>query len=195
MNVNEIELSAADQAADEVDGSLVAHVDAEDGRDAGEHPELHGHQHRGVGDRDRRGADPGRGDARCSGDRPRLIGLQPDHYTLGVYERPSHRLGEDVIGPLHELLQSPGRNGLPRQQTLPGERANRRPRDRQALLCDDGLERSGALIVDALREDENDRHLVREGPDDLDVVVLDARLAGVDAVPGDMDDVVRRSLA
>ena len=58
-----------------------------------------------------------------------------------------------------------------------------------------GFERGGAVVVDALREDENHGDLVGERPDDFDVVVLDARLAGVDAVPGGVDDVVRRTLA
>jgi hypothetical protein len=123
---------AADDASNEVDRSLVVHVDTEDRGDTGQHPQLNRHQDGSVRDRDRRGADTGRRDAGRADDRPSLIRLQTNHYTLGVHKRPSHRLRKNVVGPLHELLQSPGRKGLSGEPALACEGADRRARDGQA---------------------------------------------------------------
>ena len=57
------------------------------------------------------------------------------------------------------------------------------------------LEAVGALLVDHLREDEDHRDLLGELAHDLDVVVLDACLAGVHAVPEQVDVLLGRALA
>src|SRR5437868_6182519 len=71
--------SAADEASDEVDSSLVIHVDTEDCRDATEHPQLHRQEDCGVRNWDWRCADTCRGDAGGCDDRPGLVGLQANH--------------------------------------------------------------------------------------------------------------------
>lgn len=83
----------ADDALREVEDLLVREFDAEDGGNAGEHSELNRLDHDRVGHRYR-----GRSYSCCrrgrrDDERARTVRLQIEDYTLGVHERPAHRLG------------------------------------------------------------------------------------------------------
>ncbi len=56
------------------------------------------------------------------------------------------------------------------------------------------LQRACSILVDALGQDQNHRHLGGQRADDLDVVALHSRLPRVDAIPGNVDDLVRTAL-
>ncbi len=175
---------------------VVREVDPEDDGDAREHAELDRFEHHRIRRGDRRHC---RCRRRCRGthhDDPGLVDLQIKDYPLGVDERPSHRLRQELVRDADKLFKSVRPERLPADPPCLRQSPNRLAAfDRQICLANRLRQSVGAVLVDRLGEHQHHRHFVRQRADDLDVVVLDARLAGVHAVPEQVDVLLGSGLA
>jgi hypothetical protein len=114
----------SDETDDQPGRGLGAHLDPEHGGDTAEHA-LHRHQDDRVRHRYRRRADRA-GRRRSGDDTPSVVRLETDDYTLGVHERPFHRLRKDLLGAPDECLQPRRLDPLPADTPSVRERPYRR---------------------------------------------------------------------